>query len=117
MARTSAIDPMARFNDLQKQGFMKFKKPKKDVKPKLSVSCSMCLNWHEEGKHNYVVWSKEYFPIPKALDSNKKIFSTLKEAKEYAKIASNKTGENQVVTLGFDSSVKGFKVIGIYSPD
>lgn len=47
---TSDID---RFNDLQKQGFMKFRKAKKAKKPgPAMVACDLCQNWHRKGKHS-----------------------------------------------------------------
>lgn len=46
------MDALDRFNDLQRQGFMK---PRRAVKaPKArprQVACNGCLNWHAEGKH------------------------------------------------------------------
>lgn len=40
-----------RFNDLQRQGFMKFRAPKAPKKVRQTVACDACLNWHPEGKH------------------------------------------------------------------
>lgn len=45
----SALD---RFNDLQRQGFMKLGRKVKAAKPLLPiVACDACLNWHRKGKH------------------------------------------------------------------
>jgi hypothetical protein len=43
-------DPIARFVDLQKQGFMR---PRKERKPKVVeiVACDRCRDWHAKGKH------------------------------------------------------------------
>jgi hypothetical protein len=49
--RLHPADPTARFNDLQKQGFMR---GSKDTKPKAErpvIACNDCRNWHREGKH------------------------------------------------------------------
>jgi len=45
--------PMSRFNDLQKQGFMKLGRntPKSKVQPKAIISCNACKDWHREGQH------------------------------------------------------------------
>ena len=47
-------NPVDRFSDINKQGFMKsvYKKPAKPkkAKPKI-VSCEQCGNWHLEGRH------------------------------------------------------------------
>lgn len=42
---------IARFLDLQKQGFMRSPKAKRLVTSKPMVECHECLNWHTEGKH------------------------------------------------------------------
>ncbi len=45
----SAID---RFNDLQKQGFMKPRAEPRAAKPAPpTVACEDCLNWHAKGRH------------------------------------------------------------------
>lgn len=45
----NAID---RFNDLQRQGFMKPRKaPKAPKVERPIVACAACLNWHRQGKH------------------------------------------------------------------
>jgi hypothetical protein len=49
---------MARFNDLQRQGFMRSAYASRDAKPKVPkpapkyTSCVGCMDWHPEGKHN-----------------------------------------------------------------
>ena len=41
-----------RYLDLMKQGFMKPRREKREpAKPKPTVACEECLNWHAEGKH------------------------------------------------------------------
>lgn len=40
-----------RFNDLQRQGFMKARKPKPAPIERPIVACDECLNWHKQGKH------------------------------------------------------------------
>ena len=42
---------MDRFNDLQRQGFMKFRKPKAQKIALPTVACDDCLNWHPKGRH------------------------------------------------------------------
>lgn len=41
-----------RFNDLQKQGFMKTRAVRKQAAPLPTVACDDCLNWHRKGKHS-----------------------------------------------------------------
>jgi hypothetical protein len=49
---------MDRFNDLQRQGFMRSAYASRDAKPKVPkpapkyTSCVGCMDWHPEGKHN-----------------------------------------------------------------
>lgn len=45
-------DPMARFLDLQKQGFMKPLKAKRVAKERPIVACQACMDWHRQGKHS-----------------------------------------------------------------
>ena len=40
-----------RFNDLQRQGFMKPRKSRKVRVKGPTVACNACQNWHEKGKH------------------------------------------------------------------
>lgn len=42
-----------RFNDLNRQGFMRrvYEKPRKSKEPSPIVACDACLNWHRKGKH------------------------------------------------------------------
>lgn len=43
--------PKSRWEDLQKQGFMKPRKQKAPKKERPIVACEDCLNWHREGQH------------------------------------------------------------------
>lgn len=47
------MNPLDRFNDLQRQGFMRavYAKPVKVKKAKVMVACDGCSDWHIEGKH------------------------------------------------------------------
>ena len=46
-----SADPLDRFNDLARQGFMKVRK-KRRVKAELPiVACNDCMDWHRQGKH------------------------------------------------------------------
>lgn len=45
------MDPIDRFNDLQKQGFMKPRKVRAPKAERPMVACDDCLNWHRKGKH------------------------------------------------------------------
>lgn len=44
-------DPVDRFADLQRQGFMKPRKARKPKTPPPMVACDWCMNWHRKGKH------------------------------------------------------------------
>ncbi len=44
-----------RYVDLLKQGFMKGRKAKKVKAKKPTVSCQLCQDWHEQGRHSKTV--------------------------------------------------------------
>jgi hypothetical protein len=44
-------EPIARFVDLQRQGFMRPRKARKERKPVEIVACDRCRDWHPKGKH------------------------------------------------------------------
>lgn len=53
MSRNDPTSPAARFADLQRQGFMRTRRAKKEpVKQAPIVACQRCQDWHPEGKHH-----------------------------------------------------------------
>lgn len=48
---TSRDLAMERFNDLQRQGFMKPLKARTPKAPPVIVACAKCQDWHRKGKH------------------------------------------------------------------
>ncbi len=99
--------------DLHRQGFMKaaFKTPKKPkAPPKPSAGCELCQDWHEPGKHRYVVWAVTG-DVPLA---EGKPFVDLKSAKQAAEIRAGSMGIDQAVSLGYDPEHPKFKIVARY---
>lgn len=73
-AKKNSGDPLDRFNDLNKQGFMRdvYKKKKSPKASKKIVSCDACQDWHREGEHT------------KSRSERKKNPSTVADAKALA---------------------------------
>jgi hypothetical protein len=99
--------------DLHRQGFMKaaFATPKKPkAPPKPAVGCDLCQDWHQPGKHRYVVWAVTG-DIP--LGDGRPMVD-LKSAKHAAEARAAATGINQVVSLGYDPTHPKFKIVARY---
>ncbi len=96
--------------DLHRQGFMKsaFATPKKPkAPPKPTAGCELCRDWHQPGKHRYVVWAVTGdVPLGEG-----KPFVDLKSAKQAAEIRAGSTGTDQAVSLGYDPGHPKFKIV------
>ena len=99
--------------DLHRQGFMRaaFAAPKKPkAKPLPPAGCNLCQDWHEPGKHRYVVWAVTGdTPL-----SDGKPFVDLKSAKHAAEMRAGTTGIDQAVSLGYDPTNSKFKIVKRY---
>jgi hypothetical protein len=99
--------------DLHRQGFMKsaFAAPKKPkAPPKPTVGCDLCQDWHEQGKHRYVVWAVTG-DVPLG---NGETFVDLKSAKHAAEFRAASTGIDQAVSLGREPTHPKFKIVMRY---
>lgn len=91
-----------------KSAFAEPKKPKKPPEP--AAGCELCQDWHQPGKHRYVVWSVTG-DVPLA---EGKPFVDLKSAKQAAEIRAGSTGIDQAVSLGYDPEHPKFKIVTRY---
>jgi hypothetical protein len=97
--------------DLMKQGWWRGEKVKRIKKVKPTVACDLCLDWHQQGKHRYVVWDLGEDGVSRG-DGKPK--ATLKEAVKLAIDRASRGPLDQVISLGRDPSRKGFKILQRY---
>jgi len=99
--------------DLHRQGFMKaaFATPKQPkATPKPSAGCDLCQDWHEPGKHRYVVWAVSG-DVPL---SDGKPFTDLKQARHAAESRAISARLDQAISRGREPDHPAFKIVGRY---
>lgn len=95
--------------DLHRQGFMKaaFARPKKPkAPPSPATGCDLCQDWHQPGKHRYVVWSVTG-DVPLG---DGKPFVDLKSAKQAAETRARSMSLDQAVSIGYNPTHPKFKI-------
>lgn len=94
-----------------RQGFMKpLKRGKAPRVPKPSAGCELCQDWHEQGKHRYVVWS---VTGDEPLGDGKP-FADLKAAQKAAETRAVTLRSDQAISRGRNPTHPGFKIVGRY---
>lgn len=75
-------------------------------------SCALCMDWHEKGKHNRVVWAVGHDDKPIGKYGTPK--ATQREADQLAEDRARAGVDDQVVSVGMDPKIKGFKITRRY---
>lgn len=97
--------------DLHRQGFMKPRTVRVKREPLPREGCALCMDWHEKGKHRRVVWAVDLSDKP---IGEGRSFVDLKSASEFAQQQAIRSSSDQVVSVGYNVSDSGFKIVRRY---
>lgn len=90
---------------------MRTKPAKRALAATARVACPLCQDWHEEGKHRYVVWKVAHDGTPIGAG---RPFATVGQAKQEAQHAAMASDYDHMVSRGYDALAKGFKLMVRY---